>query len=306
MKKLIFFSFIIVAIISCSKVKITTPNFDVNTAKTTYTTAETVVFNFSGDPDYITFYSGEVHKNYTYANITQRTADSNIVTFSTVTTAPSTTATTATQPVSVNNVSILASTDFSGTMDSASIKKATWTDISGKAKFAATATTVSSGNINVSSLKSGSSPIYIAFKYVSATSASNYLSRKWTVNAFGFKNFFKDTTYVLATTFSNGGFYTKSILNSTNSWVFANASLTFNAPAVGSLPDEDWAISRAFDPSSVMPDLGVSIKTASDPLSQYSYKFTKAGTYTVTFVAKNQDSETSKQVAKQITLTITQ
>jgi hypothetical protein len=304
MKRITFLAFItaMAAIASCNKVNVAVPNdFNVTTSATTYTVRDTVKFNLTGNPDYITFFSGEIHKNYAYANTAQRMPDSNLVTFSTTTTAPGAT----TQTLTDNNVSILVSTNFSGSVDSASIKQATWTDISSRAKFATTTTTVASGNVNITDITQKSKPVYIAFKYASAPVTSTYLARKEVVNSFTFRNFFPDTTYIQANTFSNGGFYTKSILNSTNQWIMANASLTFNAPAVGSTADEDWAISRAFDPSNVMPDVGIAIKTKTDPLGQYSYRFVKPGTYTVTFVATNSDSENTKQTIKQITLTIT-
>jgi len=304
MKKIKFLAFIgaLVAIVSCNKVNVAIPtDFDVTTSATAYSIRDTVKFNLAGNPDYITFFSGELHKNYAYANTAQRMPDSNLVTFSTTTTAPGAT----TQTLNDNNLSILVSTNFSGSIDSASIKQAIWTDISSRAKFATTTTTVASGNVNITDITQKSKPVYIAFKYVSTAVTATYLARKEVVNSFTFRNFFPDTTYIQANTFSNGGFYTKSILNNTNQWIMANASLTFNAPAVGSTADEDWAISRAFDPSNVMPDVGVAIKTKTDPLSLYTYRFLKPGTYTVTFVATNSDSANPKQTVKQITLTIT-
>ncbi|MDN5286519.1 MAG: hypothetical protein JWR38_2793 [Mucilaginibacter sp.] len=306
MKKNRFFIFIVtlasLAVAGCNKVSIKPPNdFKVTTRAVIYTTQDTVTFNLAGNPDYITFYSGELHKNYAFANIKQRTPDSNLVTFSTTTTTPGT----STQATTDNNVTILASTDFSGSIDSPSIKKATWTDISGRARFATGASTVASGNVNITDITQKGKPVYIAFKYVSAGATATYLPRKEVVNSFTFRNFFPDTTYIQVNSFSNGGFYIKSILNNANQWIMTNASLTFNAPAVGSAPDEDWAISRPFDPTIVSPDVGIAIKTKTDPLGLYSYKFTKPGTYVVTFVATNSDSATTRQTVRQITLTIT-
>ncbi len=308
MKKLIFCSLIAAAVASCSKVAIEEPDFEVTTAKTTYTVKDTVSFDFSGNPNYITFFSGEAGKRYELAAVTKKDADSTVLFFSTNTTAANAT----TQPLSVNNVAVLASTDFTGIVDSANIRKATWKDISSKAVFATTTTTVQSGNIRVDSLKSATAPLYIAFRYKSDTAKATYLPRKWVVASFGLKNYFKDVVYPLAggTTgavlpFASGGFNEKSILNSSSNWVYNNANLTFNAAAIGSLPDEDWAISRPFDLTLYPSDLGTAIKNTSVRLTQYRYRFTAPGTYVVSFVAKNMDSENAKQVVRQITLTVT-
>lgn len=312
MKKIITGSVLFVALLSCSKNKIKAPaDFTVTTGQSSYSVRDTVVFNFTGNPDYIIFYSGEVHSKYQYASVSRMAADSNLLNFSTTTTAPGA----ATQPVGVNNVSLLYSTNFSGIYDSANIRKASWTDISSRGKFATTTATVASGNIHIEDLKpaSDSTPLYFAFKYVSDTAKTNYLSRQWVLNAVGLKSYFKDTVYALAANFTSGGFYAVNVLNNINTWAYTNTSsittsLSFKAPALASLPDEDWVISRAFNLSLYPSDLGTQIKNLSDTRLS-SYKMTRpfrtAGTYTITFVGMNRDSEHAEQVIKQLTLTIT-
>ncbi len=312
MKKILPGSLLFVALFSCSKIKIKAPaDFTVTTGKTSYSVRDTVVFNFVGNPDYIILYTGEAHSKYEYSAVNRMNADSNLLSFSTTTTAPGAT----TQPVSVNNVSLLYSTDFSGIYDSANIRKATWTDISSRGKWATTTTTVASGNIHVEDLKpaSDSTPLYFAFKYVSDTARTNYLSRQWVLNAVALKSYFTDTTYALAVNFTSGGFYATNVLNNSNTWAYNNTSsittsLTFKAPALGSLPDEDWVLSRPFNLSLYPSDQGMSIKTLSDTRMS-SYKMTRsfkaAGTYAVTFVAINRDSEQAEQVVRELILTIT-
>lgn len=294
---------------SCVKTDISAPdNFSVSTDKTTYLSTDTVTFKLSGTPDIITFYSGEPGKTYELSTIKEKASDSTLLNFSTATTAASAT----TQPLSVNNVSILVSTNFSGNMDPASIKTATWTDISNRFNFATTTTTVASKTVRVDDLKVAGSPLYVAFKYVSDTTNTNYLPRRRVVTNFGLRNYFGKVMSSLAggatgstNPFISGGFVPTSILNSTSNWVFASTSLTFNATAVGALPDEDWAISRPFDLSLYPSDLGESIKNSGiSAISSYSYRFTTPGTYLITFVAKNANSKETKESVKQITLTI--
>ena len=308
MKKIFIIGWLVISMAACTKVDIKAPeDFTVTTDKTTYLTTDTVKFTFTGNPDYITYFSGEVHKKYELSKVTEMDADSILLVFTTNTTTMAAT----NQPVSVNNLSLLASTDFNGLYDSASIKKATWTDISSRATWATTTTSVSSGKIHLEDLRKGKAPIFIAYKYVSDTAKTNYLPRKWQVASFSYKNYYKDTAFALAggaagtsNPFMTGGFNQKSILNPLSNWVYANANITFNAAALGTNPDEDWSVSRGFEPNLYPSDLGTQIKTESALLGSYQYRFRTPGTYIVTFVAKNADSNSSQEVVRQITLTI--
>ena len=149
-------------------------------------------------------------------------------------------------------------------------------------------------------------PLYIAFKYIADTCTATAVSRKWVVTPLTIKSFFKDTTNTVAGNLQAAGLSNiYSILNPNNTWVYANASLTFNAPIVGSSKDEDWAISRPLDLSIISSDLGVNIKNTAALLPQYKYVFRKPGTYVVSFVGENVSSTGLAQVVRQVTLTIT-
>jgi hypothetical protein len=302
MKKIVLLCLVAAFISACNKVTVSTPNdFNVSTTSTTFTTKDTILFTFSGTPDEITFYSGEPNRRYVNRARTSAQQDSTLLNFSTTTTAPSA----ITQPVSSNNVAVLVSTNYSGILDAAHIKSATWTDISARAKFAATTTAVASGNVHLEDLQAGSSSLYVAFKYIADTCTATSVSRKWTITPLTIKSYFKDTTNILASSIETGAFSNiYSILNSNNTWVFANTSLTFNAPAIGSSKDEDWAISRPMNLSLISPDLGVVIKNTSVRLPSYKYMFKKPGTYLVTFLAQNITYNSSANVVKQLTLTI--
>ncbi len=303
MKKIFLLLYIGAMLTACNKVDIKAPDdFTVTTSATTYSIRDTVKFNFTGNPDQITFYSGEPNRSYANAGRTNAQPDSTILTFSTATTAASAT----TQPVSANNVAVLASTDYSGALDVASVKKASWTDITARAKFATTTTAVPSGNVHLEDLAKGSNRLYIAFKYMADTATATSMSRKWTISTLSIKTYFKDTTNIIAGNVQAAGLSNiLSVLNPTNTWAFANTSLTFNAPAVGSSKDEDWAISRLMDQTVISSDIGVNLKNTTALLSQYKYSFRKPGTYVVTFVGQNVSSNGQAQTIRQITLNIT-
>lgn len=303
MKKILLLLYTGATLVACNKVDINAPDdFTVTTSATTYSIRDTVKFNFTANPDQITFYSGEPNHNYANAGRTNALPDSAILTFSTATTAASAT----TQPLSANNVTVLASTDYSGVLDIASVKKANWTDITSRAKFATTTTAVPSGNVHLEDLTKGSAPLYIAFKYVADTTTATSLPRKWTITPLAIKSYFKDTTNVVAGNVQTAGL--SNILSMTdpnNTWAFANTSLTFNAPVAGSPRNEDWAISRPMDLSVIASDLGVNIKNTTVLLSQYKYVFKRPGTYVVTFVGQNVSSNGQAKTIRQITLNIT-
>jgi hypothetical protein len=300
---------ILALLASCSKYVVdSADDFNVTTTATTYKTTDTVLFRFSGNPDYINYYSGEPGSSYEYATAKNVTPDSALLIFSTTTTAPGA----ATQPLDKNRVSLLVSTNFSGMMDVANIKAATWTDISASATWAPSTATISSGVVKVHQYRQEGKPLYIAFRYTSDTARTGYLPRRWVINTFNLRSFFNSVFIPHAggnsgtnLPFTTGSFYNKSVLDSTNNWVYGNTSLTFNAPALGALPNEDWSISRGFDLTQYIPDVAVGIKRPNARLENYQYRFTKAGTYKVVFVAKNQTAEKVREVVRTITLTIT-
>lgn len=310
MKRIFLLFAIIISIVSCTKTSIDAPtDFTVSVSKTTFSVDDTVTFNITGSPDIITFYSGLPNSNYQYAFDTSKQADSSVLSFSTLGTAGSS----STQPWSANNISLFYSTNFSGIMDSSNIRNANWIDISAKANLSNGAATVPSGSIRLDSLVSGNTPIYLAFRYVSDTATSTYKSRKWAISAFNLNSYFPDTVYCHANNFTAGGFYTRSLGNPYNSWVYGNVlsitqTLTFNAPAVGSLPDEDWAISRGFNLSQYPSNLGIVIKYyGQSHFSTYTMTqpYKTPGTYIATFVARNQYADSFKTVVRQVSLTIT-
>lgn len=290
---------------ACNKVKIEAPSdFDVQVSKTILTTKDTVRFSFSGNPDQITFYSGE--PNHRYENRTRLSAvpDSIVLNFATTTTAPSAT----TQSTSQNNVSVLVSKDFNGGSDVASLKKATWTDLSARAKFATTTTAVASGNVHLEDQLNGSSPIFLAFRYVADTATATSLPRRWVVGptpALTIRSFFKDTVNTMASNINSAGLSNIiTVFNLNNTWLFANNTLTFNAALAGSGKDEDWAISRPLILNVIPPDNGLIIKNSTVTPPDFRYIFKKAGTYKVTFVGKNLDNLKSAEVIKEFTFTV--
>lgn len=65
MKKIVYLSLLaLIALAACNKKEVYPLHFDVASAKTSYAVGDTVSFLFSGNPDMITFYSGETGSRY--------------------------------------------------------------------------------------------------------------------------------------------------------------------------------------------------------------------------------------------------
>lgn len=172
------------AMVSCQKnlVVKNAPDFAVSVdAATTYKAGDPVVFNLQGNADVISFYSGEIFRDYAFRE--GREVDVaghgfNLGFRSAV--APGTPAGTQ-----ANQFSILASTDFNGNYnDLASVKSATWTDITSRFTLGTSATFVASGTQDISDLLVAGKPIYFALRYINRPQVDNGFARQWMVESF--------------------------------------------------------------------------------------------------------------------------
>ncbi|MFP5039346.1 DUF5017 domain-containing protein [Parasediminibacterium sp. JCM 36343] len=298
MKNVLILFFFVFLLFACNKVRIKEPSdFQVFADSSVYHANDTVTFSFKGNPDEISMYSGEQNHLYIYANRTMATPDSTLLSFNSV----STLRLASSQADSVNNLSFFISQNFNGTLNATSIKNATWVKLDTVPISKDTANKFS-GKIHLEGF--ANAPFYVAFRYVSDSATATAVARKWAVNGFSLKTYFPDTTVTIASNFSSGGFSSVSILDASNKWVFLNDPIAFNAPAIGSLPNEDWMISRPFKVSTISADLPIKVKFISARLAQFKYIFKKAGTYHVVFVAYNVDANKSAEVVRPIDIIV--
>lgn len=320
--------------VACKKsLDVAVPGFEVNSTKnngsatTSFSVADTVQFNFTGNPDEITFYSGEVGNRYDFVNRISAMGTPNLQ-FSTI-------RATGTQ---ANSLAVLVSNDFKGvatntiygvlTRDTATtnanIAAATWTDITNRCTLSTgAATAVSSGVVDMSDFLKQGKPVYIAFKY---TAAAGTIQNKWTVSALSVNNVLADgTTYTIAnlngpttsftnygnTTYGPGWAVSYDLAKDANkyAWVYTDkTSLVITGAttaAAATAGAEAWAVMGPVDLARVTPDMGVGIKAISAVLPSYPYNYMAAGTYNAVFVASNNTTGLTKTVVRQIPLTIT-
>jgi len=292
---------------SCTeKIELTggTPDFQVKTTATTFKTGENVTFSFDGNAGLISFYSGEVFHDYAYK-------EGRIVTAGQVSLSFTTSVTGGTQS---NQLSVVASSNFDGNYaDFARVQAATWVDITSRFLLGTSATFLASGSKDITDLVIADKPLYIAYKYVTKPQLVSGDARTWMVQSFSMTS---NTSIGLLTLTDmlNAGFrIVKQINDSTivsrSSITATRVTLLGNAYVAGKDPlHEIWAISKLINAGEIDmgPDLPVPIKGNADTrLESYTYKFTKPGTYKVYFIASNVNINESREVIRQIDITIT-
>lgn len=299
------------ALASCSKeLKVNggTPTFDVQVdPKTTFKVGEDVIFNFTGKADIISFFSGELYREYSFKDGRVLDITNPIMSF-----------TSAVSGGTQNNqMTILASTDFNGVYNDTlktpltDIHAATWTDITSRFTLGTSATFLASGSKSLSDLVVNGKPLYIAFKYITKPQGVNGAARTWMIQTFSLTGTASVGTLTLADMTSSGFRVidgnsatapTLSAVIPSRVTLQGNAFTPANDPTT-----EVWAISKAFNTGKVDngPDYPVAIKGFANPtMTSYNYKYTKAGTYKVYFIAINANAEDKKQVVKEVDVTI--
>lgn len=161
------------------------PDFHVTTEKSTYAAGEEIVFNVSGFAEIISFYSGEVGNDYEYKDgrVVDVSSSGAMLSFNN-----------AVQNGSQEDqLAILISTDFNGDTSSlASVKGATWIDITDQFSLATSSSFIPSGTLDISEY-AATDPFYVAFRYITEPQMENGDARQWMIE--NFKITTRDTIY---------------------------------------------------------------------------------------------------------------
>lgn len=179
---IIIFSLLVV-LASCKKELIVenAPEFAVSTDAATYKVDDPIDFKIEGKADIISFYSGEVFHEYAFKDgreVDVAGQGLNLSFRSAV--APGT-------PVGTqeDQFALLASTNFNGNYnDLASVKAATWTDITDRFTLGTSAAFVASGTQDISDLMVAGKPIYFALRYINKPQIDNGFAQLWMVENF--------------------------------------------------------------------------------------------------------------------------
>lgn len=298
MKKLIHYLLILVVInfSSCVKDTVDKPEVDIMINKTTFNIGDTAKFTISGLPYNLVYYSGEPGNDYYNRNTYTAAGGASSMIFTTALTA-----TAGNSPAT--NLKILVSNNFSGKYNTTEIAAANWIDVTSQVTVPGTDT------VDLNPFKVEEKPIYVAFRFLTEDETKN--QRQLTVSNFSIKTVFPGQTYTNASNVYFAGFASFDFAGDAASFwnipVTSNTNNSFSHPLVpaNSAKDDDWAISKGFNTNAIMPSKGIALKAlSSNPVTNYSYVFTKAGTYKVVFVASNNNQNDSKEVVKEFTVTV--
>lgn len=155
---------------------------------------DTVNFKFTSNPDNITFYSGEVGREYRNLNRTSQKSYQDTLTFDSKM---------DTVAAGGNGtLKLYVSTNLSGytqfnTQDSLAVLAARWKDITARASWASSTTTVSSGKISLNPEAQTDSLVWLAFRY---QATEKIAQSSWSVSNIALKHTADNAVYTILTT----------------------------------------------------------------------------------------------------------
>lgn len=287
---------LIITFTSCIKNAFPKPDVEIEINKTTFTVGDTAKFKISGIPYNLVFYSGEPGNDYYSRNTYTASGGTSSMIFTTALAAASGSST-------ATNLKVLVSNNFSGNYNQTEIAAASWVDVTSQVTVPGTDT------VELDPYKAEGKKLYVAFRFETVDSTKS--QRQVTVSGFSLRTVFPNQqTYVNASNVYFAGFAPFDFAGATGAWsipVTSNTNNSFVHPlvAANSAKDDDWAISTGFTTNSIAPSTGIALKAiASNPVTEHTYVFTKAGTYKVVFAASNNDANTTKEIVKEFTVTV--
>ena len=312
---------------SCKKESADSVDFNVITRSVTYKLSDTVNFYMSGNPDIITFYSGD--SSHIYALKDRVSKAGGTLNFSFQLRASNNAAFGA---IANGTFKVLVSTNFKGTyaaykdstlkdslrvasLDSAMVNSAKWTDITNRLSLKTSGDTTTYYPSSVAAISdlitNAADPFNIAFLY-KADSTQDLGSNGITMGSFSLVNNFSDGTSsnfssnIIAGGSKSTNWKTIKAANSLFGWLTTTNYIKF-IPKIGNNYTESWIISSALYPNAATPDVAIPIKgITQSPIKTFSYKFANTGLHKVYFIASNNRVNGQKQVIKEIDLNITQ
>lgn len=293
-------------VLGCKKDTVDAPEFSAAINKTTFKLGDTVVFNLEGNPDYVSFYSGEYLNDYAF--IGGRTLDIKSISLSFQSRVQN--------GNQANQLSVYLSSDFNGKFDIASIRAGNFKNIANLVTLGSVnGVYAPSGTLDLGPLVTDrTKPLYVAFRYVTKPQdAVNGTGRTWTIRDLALntvtdlgKNAAIDQLTAAWTLVESGPIVDVNRSSITQS----NGQIVFrgNASAEGKLVETDfWAVSKAVDLNTIIlgPDRSIPIKGTSETLpSVYKYIYTKPGVYKAVFATSNNRMDIKKELLKEIEITI--
>jgi hypothetical protein len=312
MKNFLYTFFAVILFTSCNKFSADV-DFSVSLDPgNSYEVNKPITFNFDGNPNYLTFYSGEAGNNY--GNINRSSVNSEgikaFIQFKVK----------VEDGAADNTLKLLISDNFTGLTtksykaDSTTIVDSEWDDLTAQALFPTAQNGEVNVNLNISQYLTKQASI--AFKYEALPNATKK-QPKWTISNFHIVLESPNGDQVESLDSTRRGFVPFDFLDKTTPYTnrttegrwnisFPQTTMVLASTAAGlTKPSNlDWVISKPAMLNQTAPDMGIIVKSMQERKPSFSYKFSKAGDYEVVFVAKNSNFESEKVVIKRINVSI--
>lgn len=309
MKKNRLFLLILPFAFSCSnELSVVSPSFDVQLIASKDTVGESgekvrqVTFEFNAESEFLTFYSGEAGNDYEYRTGRKMQVEDIAISFGS----------TLQFGKQANQLSVLIATDFSGIYTPDEVNLANWIDVTDRF-------TLASQVDNTVPTFSGDSPIadlvndgniFIAFRYTTYPQATNGKQSSWRVRDFMLTGVSDDSPVLVSDQFSANWNIVNigEVIDPGRSSIESNGIVLLRGNDVNTEAyTETWAITAPINIGVVDlgPDNGVPLKNLIDPaINTYRHNYSKSGTYTATFVAKNISRSSDESIVRQLSVVI--
>lgn len=288
-------------------------HFEVTADKSVYHTGEPVLFNFEGNPDFITFYSGEKYNDFEYTEQDRIIGASPYIRMSFSLNAGVLEGVPA-EKMNKNIISLLYSSDFSGEKNLGEYESATWTDISDRFSWPEKlGEECSNSGIDISDLYvDQSKPLYFCFRYFEqkATASDPGYCPSYFIKSPRFEG---EKDGAPADLYSYGDSNWEFVFGSGSGKNLLGSDLNksrikFNGNEPLATDQTAYAISNPIywsDHINEGRDRGVAIKSMSESaLHTYSHSYDQPGEYTIVFVAKNSNAFGKKSVLRKLDIKV--
>ncbi|QBQ40650.1 DUF5017 domain-containing protein [Sphingobacterium psychroaquaticum] len=306
---------------SCSKeLKTLAPDFDVQVLQSTAKVGQPIQFDFVGDANIITFYSGEFGNDYHYADKDSIIALEKLnLSFQNQVRGQGGTA----PFCQADQFHVLISSDLDLTGVAAEdqldkIKQAKWVDLTTKYAWSplncsSTNPYIAAGVHNIAEHITKNKRNYIAFRYTNRPNTmENGKSAIWRFQALTLSAVTPLGTTVLMTQ-ANAGW--KPVYEGGIAAWMANAfdlsasssAVTMRGPLTTTGTYEMWCVSNPFviTDTNLGHNPGVAVKAYIDkPIRSYSYIYKKPGTYEVVFIATNANKDGRSEILRKVQVTV--
>lgn len=309
-----------VVLASCNDLEPENVKFDVTADKVVANAGEPVTFHFDGNPNFITFFSGE--DGHKYANRNRIELDPSDIESSTLSFTVN-----SQYGKQTNAFRVYLSKDFPGLTqkdtinDRKLIQEHAWSEITEACGLAnADGKKVTVNDFNLSEYQNG---LTLAFRFIGDTESTP--QRTVTITDLVIKNTLTNGSKTEVTgmdmnfscfdiipsnlekncykTVTSGSLIqgTWSLINLSKNQVQMQGGKDGQATWAN---NDDWLIANSIKLNSCTPDTGDNIKDINRRVSSYTYTYTKPGTYTVTFLAGNSNIEGPKVALKELTIEV--